>query len=292
MIELHGVAFITGGLGVHQVRAQCNTQSHLLITVILFQWQWLTSQPGIGKTTAYTLTKHGVRRLAIADINFSAAQEIAKDIESQFEGTQAIPLSLDVTNPNSIHEAITETVTRFGRIDYAINSAGVSGPSGVSHAFDIDAWHKTLDVNLHGVWMCSREEIQVMLKQEKMGDSPRSNRGVIVNLASVYGLVGSSRNLPVVAYPTSKHAVVGFTKSDAVMYAPQGIRINALCPGYVTTPMTDPIPLAITQKEEAKIPLGRMAFVEEIADAIAFLVSPMSSYMYESAMVVDGGFLA
>ena len=107
-------------------------------------------------------------------------------------------------------------------------------------------------------------------------------------MASAYGLVGSSCDLPIVAYTASKHAVVGFTKADAITYAPLGIRINAICPGYVETPMLSLFTPEGRRKEESKIPLGRMAQPEEIGDAIAFMLSPMSSYMYGSAMVVDG----
>ncbi|PYI04187.1 NAD(P)-binding protein [Aspergillus sclerotiicarbonarius CBS 121057] len=247
---------------------------------------------GIGKATAYSLAQHGVRQLAIADINFPAAQDTAHDLQSQFSDVQALPLNLNVADPASIKSAITKTVARFGRIDYAVNSAGIVGSTAYSSEHDIADWQKTLDVNLNGVWMASREEIAVMMTQEKMDDSPRSNRGVIVNVASAYGLVGSSRDLPIVAYTASKHAVVGFTKADALTYAPLGIRINAICPGYVETPLLGLLTPEGKQKEESKTPLGRMGQPDEIGDAITFMLSPMSSYMYGSAMVVDGGFTA
>ncbi|RAL05172.1 SDR family NAD(P)-dependent oxidoreductase [Aspergillus ibericus CBS 121593] len=247
---------------------------------------------GIGKATAYSLARHGVRQLAIGDINFPAAQETADDLQSQFSDVQVLPLNLDVADPTSIQRAIAETVSRFGRIDYAVNSAGIVGSTAYSSEHDIADWQKTLDVNLNGVWMASREEITVMLKQEKMDDSPRSNRGVIVNVASAYGLVGSTSTLPIVAYTASKHAVVGFTKADAITYAPLGIRINAICPGYVETPLLALFTPEGKQKEESRIPLGRMGQADEIGDAIAFMLSPLSSYMYGSAMVVDGGFTA
>ncbi|PWY90055.1 oxidoreductase UcpA, partial [Aspergillus heteromorphus CBS 117.55] len=262
MSELNGAAFITGAAS------------------------------GIGKAAAYALVQHGVRQVAIADVNFTAAQQVASDIESQFAGTQALALALDVTNPDAIHEAITQTVARFHRIDYAVNSAGIPGSMAYSSDHDLEAWHKTIDVDLHGVWMCSREEIRVMLTQEKLDDSPRSNRGVIVNLASMYGIVSPSRDLPIVSYTAAKHAVVGFTKIDALTYAPLGIRINALCPGTVDTPVVAALPSEIIKREEAKFPLGRFAVPEEMADAIVFLLSPMSSYMYGSALVVDGGYSA
>ncbi|PYH39487.1 SDR family NAD(P)-dependent oxidoreductase [Aspergillus neoniger CBS 115656] len=224
---------------------------------------------GIGKATAYALARHGVRQLAIADVNFAATQEIAQDIEARFSGVRALPLCIDVTDPVSIHEAVSETVKQFERIDYAVN-------------------RKTLGVNLHGEWMSSREEIKVIMGQEKRGDSPRSSRGVIVNVASAYGLVATPVNIPIVSYTAAKHGVVGMTKADAIVYAPLGVRINAICPGYVQTPMIDQMPDEVMRKEVARVPVGRLADAEEIADTITFMLSPMSSYMYGSALVVDG----
>lgn len=118
--------------------------------------------------------------------------------------------------------------------------------------------------------------------------SLRSSRGVIVNVASAYGLVATPVNIPLVSYTAAKHGVVGMTKADAIVYAPLGIRINAICPGYVQTPMIDQMPDEVMQKEVARVPVGRLADAEEIADTITFMLSPMSSYMYGSALVVDG----
>ncbi|GLA43609.1 hypothetical protein AnigIFM63309_001540 [Aspergillus niger] len=243
---------------------------------------------GIGKATAYALARHGVSQLAIADINFAAAQDTAQDIEARFSGVRALPLNIDVTDPVSIHKAVLETVQQFERIDYAVNSAGIAGSMAYSGDHEIADWEKTLGVNLHGVWMSSREEIKVMMKQEKRDDSPRSSRGVIVNVASAYGLVATPANIPLVSYTAAKHGVVGMSKADAIVYAPLGIRINAICPGYVQTPMIDQMADEVMRKEVLRVPVGRLADVEEIADTITFMLSPMSSYMYGSALVVDG----
>lgn len=119
--------------------------------------------------------------------------------------------------------------------------------------------------------------------------SPRYNRGIIINVASMYGIVATSLNTPVVAYTASKHGVVGLTRADAIAYAPKGIRINAVCPGYVATPLVQgTMQSAVIQREIDKIPVGRMAEMEEIADHITFLASPLSSYMYGASMVADG----
>lgn len=119
--------------------------------------------------------------------------------------------------------------------------------------------------------------------------TPRYNRGVIINVASMYGIVATSLNTPVVAYTASKHGVVGLTRADAIAYAPKGIRINAVCPGYVATPLIQgTMQSAVIQREIDKIPVGRLAEMDEIADHITFLASPMSSYMYGASMVADG----
>ncbi|OJJ54348.1 hypothetical protein ASPSYDRAFT_81987 [Aspergillus sydowii CBS 593.65] len=246
---------------------------------------------GIGKATAFSFAKHGASQLALADINLPAAEKASKEIESRFPGTKVIPLGIDVTKETSINDAVAETADRFGRIDFAVNNAGIGGPASLSAEHSVDEWKKTISINLHGVWMSSRAEIRTMLQQEKREDSPRYNRGVIINVASMYGIVATSLNTPVVAYTASKHGVVGLTRADAIAYAPKGIRINAVCPGYVATPLVQgTMRSAVIQKEIDKIPVGRMAEMEEIADHITFLASPLSSYMYGASMVADGGF--
>lgn len=149
-----------------------------------------------------------------------------------------------------------------------------------------------LAVNTTGVWLCQRAQIRQMLKQEKRTESYRSYRGSIVNTASMYGIVGPSLNVPSTAYATSKHAVVGLSKADAIAFAPQGIKINALCPGYVATPliMSSMSAGSVMENERVKVPLQRLANMEEIGDCVAWLHSDASSYVVGAAMVADGGF--
>ncbi|KAL4926330.1 SDR family NAD(P)-dependent oxidoreductase [Aspergillus undulatus] len=246
---------------------------------------------GIGKATAFSFASHGVTRLALADINLTAAEAAARELTSKFTGIDVIPLGLDVRKEKSIVDAVAETTGRFGRIDYAVNNAGIGGPHDLSADHSLEEWRRTVDIDLNGVWMSSRAEIKVMLEQEKRKNSPRHNRGVIINVASMYGLVATSLNTPVVSYTAAKHGVIGLTRADAIAYAPKGIRINAVCPGYVATPLVEQAMAAnVMQKEVDKIPVGRLASMDEIADHITFLASPMSSYMYGTAMVADGGF--
>lgn len=141
--------------------------------------------------------------------------------------------------------------------------------------------------------MCSRALIRVMLTQDLHPhptlNPARSSRGVIINVASMYGILGTSLNTPAVAYTASKHGVVGLTRADAIAYADKGIRINAICPGYVATPLLEGgMQSGVLQREIGKIPMGRMARMDEIADQISVLASPLSSYMLGAAVVVDG----
>ncbi|KAL4937894.1 hypothetical protein BDV06DRAFT_226522 [Aspergillus oleicola] len=246
---------------------------------------------GIGKATAFSFVRHGVNQIALADINLSAAETAAREIQSEFPDIEAIPLELDVTDEQSINDVVTQIRGKFGTIDYAVNNAGIGGPHDLSADHTLAEWRRTLNIDLNGVWMSSRAEIKVMLEQEKRKDSPRHNRGVIINVASMYGIVATSLNTPVVSYTAAKHGVIGLTRADAVAYAPKGIRINAMCPGYVATPLVEQAMGAkMMQKEIEKVPVGRVASMDEIADHITFLASPLSSYMYGAAMVADGGF--
>ncbi|KAJ6023955.1 hypothetical protein N7540_004752 [Penicillium herquei] len=247
---------------------------------------------GIGKATAFSFARHGVRQLSLADINLSAAQQVCHDMKSHFPGIEAIARRIDVTSESSTNIAVADTVKELGRIDYAVNSAGVAGPHSLSAEHELEGWQNTLDIDLTGVWLTSRAEIRAMLKQKKYEEfttSRRHNVGVIVNVASMYGIIGTSLNVPVVSYTAAKHGVIGLTRADAIAYAPQDIRYNAICPGYVRTPLVgSSVHTEIMQREVAKLPVGRISDMDEIADHITFLASPMSSYMYGAALVADG----
>jgi NAD(P)-dependent dehydrogenase (short-subunit alcohol dehydrogenase family) len=212
-------------------------------------------------------------------------------------------MDVDVTNEKAVDDSITQTVKEFGRIDYAFNNAGVAGAVKPTDQNDSDDFARVMAVNTTGVWLCQRAQIRQMLKQDKISNSARSFRGSIVNTASMYGVIGPSANIPATAYATSKHAVVGMTKADAVVYAPQGVKINAICPGYVATPLimgtiagdvepaqTAVEPNSVLDRECQKVPLQRLATPEEIGDCVAFLHSEASSFMIGASLVADGGF--
>ena len=143
---------------------------------------------------------------------------------------------MDTADEDSVNSAVDQTIKAFSRLDIAVNNAGIGGEAPTDQ-LEFTKWRKVLSINLDGVWLCQRAQIRQMLKQDPLDPPPRGNRGVIVNVASMLGLVASSPGTPAVAYTSSKHGVMGLTKTDATMYAPKGIRINAMCPGYVATPL-------------------------------------------------------
>lgn len=180
----------------------------------------------------------------------------------------------------------------FGRVDYAVNNAGVGGIIKTSDQIPRNEFGRVMAINTTAVWQCQRAQIRQMLKQEKLSDSYRSYRGSIVNVASMYGLVAPPLNVPATAYATSKHAVIGLTKSDALAFAHRGIKINAIAPGYVMTPLVQEHMAKddMIETERMKVPVHRYSEMEEIGDCIAFLHSDAASYMIGATLVADGGY--
>jgi NAD(P)-dependent dehydrogenase (short-subunit alcohol dehydrogenase family) len=175
------------------------------------------------------------------------------------------------------------TIKTYSRLDFAVNNAGVEGLNAITHECTEENWDRTIGINLKGIWLCMKHEIPLMQKQGK---------GAIVNIASIAGLVGFP-GLP--AYVSSKHAIVGLTKTTALEYAKQGIRVNAVCPGVIKTPMVDRTTgkdKAVEKKYEDMEPVGRMGQPEEVAEAIIWLCSDASSFVTGHALAVDGGWIA
>jgi NAD(P)-dependent dehydrogenase (short-subunit alcohol dehydrogenase family) len=233
---------------------------------------------GIGRATAIAFADRGAK-VVIAD--WIENNETVKEITGK--GGSALFVKCDVSNPADVKRLIDETVKTFGRLDFAVNNAGIEGANGLTHECTEVNWDKTIGVNLKGVWLCMKHEIPVMLRQQK---------GAIVNTASVAGLIGF-QGLP--AYVASKHAVVGLTKTTALEYAKKGIRVNAVCPGVIKTPMVDRTTGNDKTVEKQFIdmePVGRMGQPEEVAEAIIWLCSDASSFVTGHAMAVDGGWIA
>ncbi len=237
---------------------------------------------GIGRAAALAFAREGAR-VAVADYEAAAAEETVGLINAA--GGQATSLSGDVTVAAQVQAMLDATIAAYGRLDCAFNNAGIAPyqvNAGGQKIADVapEAWQRILDVNLTGVWRCLRHEVAQMRKQ---------GGGAIVNTASVAGLVG----LPGAAgYVVGKHGVVGLTKAAAIDHAAENIRINAVCPGYIETPMTEESQRRRGDEIVARTALGRFGVPEEIAEAVVWLCSDRASFVTGSNWTVDGGYSA
>jgi NAD(P)-dependent dehydrogenase (short-subunit alcohol dehydrogenase family) len=233
---------------------------------------------GIGRATAIAFARQGAK-VVIAD--WVEDNETMSLIMSN--GGDAIFVKCDVSSPADVQAMVAKTISTYGRLDYAFNNAGIEGVSAPTHECTEENWDRTLGINLKGAWLCMKYEIPEMLKVGK---------GAIVNCASIAGLVGFP-GLP--AYTASKHALVGLTKTTALEYAKQNIRVNAVCPGVIKTPMIDRFTgknKAVEKQFEGMEPLGRLGEPEEVAHAVLWLCSDEASFVTGDAMAVDGGWIA
>ncbi|WP_281298527.1 SDR family oxidoreductase [Flavobacterium limnophilum] len=233
---------------------------------------------GIGRATAIAFARKGTK-VVIADwIENEETMDLIENL-----GGEAVFVQCDVSKSADVKALIEKTIATFGRLDYAFNNAGIEGTSAPVQDCSEENWDKTIDVNLKGIWLCMKYQIPVMLEKGK---------GSIVNCSSVAGLVGF-QGLP--AYVASKHGVIGLTKTAALECAKLGIRVNAVCPGVIQTPMIDRL---TGKKKEAEAqftslePVGRFGQPEEIACSVMWLCSDEASFVTGIAMPVDGGFVA
>lgn len=236
---------------------------------------------GIGKAAALAFARHGAK-VALCDVKADRGEEVAHAIEG--EGGRAIFRRADVSRAGDVDALIAETVQAFGRLDCAFNNAGIEGQLASTAECSEENFDRTLAINLKGLWLCLRREVQQMLRQ--------GGAGAIVNMSSVAGLVGFE-NLP--AYVASKHGVVGLTKTAALEGAAKGIRVNAVCPGVIHTEMIDRITgkdPAIERQFVGMEPMGRMGTPQEIAEAAVWLCSPAASFITGQALAIDGGLVA
>ncbi|PHH64733.1 hypothetical protein CDD81_3995 [Ophiocordyceps australis] len=242
---------------------------------------------GIGKAAAFAFAEHGVQKLAIAGRNQKKLDITAKELKDKFPQLEVLALSIDVAKEEEVKAGFSKLKAAFGRLDIAVNNAGITGRPAPTHETSEEEYMDVINVNLMGIYRCQKQEIILMLEQEDLG--PRRGRGVILNIASIMSYVSTQPPFGCPAYCTAKHGMLGLTKSDAVTYAEKNIRINALCPGFVDTP------LLIDEVRTAVIPLTpmrRMATPEEIADSIVILSSSMNSFAQGSGWIVDGGYTA
>ncbi|HEY7077305.1 MAG TPA: glucose 1-dehydrogenase [Solirubrobacteraceae bacterium] len=236
---------------------------------------------GIGRATAELLAGLGARVVA-SDIDADGGAEVVARLRA--DGAEARFVAADVAREGAVAAAVEEAVAAWGRIDCAANCAGVGGGHGATHEYDVETWDRIVAVNLRGTWLAMRAEIAAMLAG--------GAGGAIVNVASTLALRGSPFASP---YSASKHGVLGLTRTAAVEYAPHGIRVNAVCPGAIDTPMMDETFARFAGFREALIgfvPMGRMGTADEVAGAIAWLCSDAASFVTGDALTIEGGLLS
>jgi NAD(P)-dependent dehydrogenase (short-subunit alcohol dehydrogenase family) len=233
---------------------------------------------GIGEACVLTYARAGANVLVV-DVNAELGEKVVAAAKQV--GGDARFVRADVGDPSSVEQMVDAAVQAFGRLDIAVNNAGIGGESNPTSAYSVEGWRKVIDINLNGVFYCMRYEIPAMLK---------NGGGAIVNMASILGSVGFA-NSP--AYVAAKHGVVGLTKSAALEYTKQGIRINSVGPGFIKTPL-----LAANLDEQAQAYLsglhagGRMGESEEVAALVAFLSSEEASFLSGGYYLVDAGYTA
>jgi NAD(P)-dependent dehydrogenase (short-subunit alcohol dehydrogenase family) len=237
---------------------------------------------GIGRATALAFAREGAR-VAVADMMEDAARETVARVNAV--GGQALSLSGDVSKDADVRAMIEAVVGAYGRLDCAFNNAGIAGwhvdsVNQKTAEWSEESFDRMIAVNLKGVWLCMRHELPQMQAQ---------GGGAIVNTGSIAGLVGLPNSS---AYVAAKHGVVGLTKTAALEYAEANIRVNAVCPGYIRTPMTEPSMRLRGEAILAQTPLKRMGNPEEIAEMVVWLCSDRASYVSGAAYNVDGGWMA
>lgn len=238
---------------------------------------------GIGRATALAFAREGAK-VVVADVSTRESEETVRLIRDA--GGEALFVRTDVSRSADWQTAVDETLKEYGRIDVLFNNAGIEGQSAPTADYTEEAFDKLISINLKGAWLGMRAVIPQMLKQKK---------GAIINNASILGLVGFAS---AIAYTAAKHAVIGMTKVAALEYSAQGIRINAVCPGFIKTPMVERGLAQMGDAEQLMAQIaqlhavGRMGEPEEIANVVLFLASDDASFITGAAYLADGGYTA
>ncbi|WP_405219208.1 SDR family NAD(P)-dependent oxidoreductase [Agrococcus sp. Ld7] len=234
---------------------------------------------GLGEAISKDLAQHGVK-VVVADISLDSATRVADEITDA--GGTAAPFRADTAVAEDSKKAVEFTVETYGALNYAVNNAGIAGATAPVGELDVDDWDKVIAINLSGVLYGMRYQVPAILEAG-------AAEGAIVNMASIHGSVAAPGNA---AYTAAKHGVVGMTKNAAAEYGAQGLRINAIGPGYIETPLLAAAPKEVLEGLEAKHPLGRLGQPEEVASLTTFLLSDKASFMTGAYVLVDGGYTA
>ncbi|RDI69982.1 SDR family NAD(P)-dependent oxidoreductase [Halopelagius longus] len=237
---------------------------------------------GIGRTTALTFAERGVS-VVIADVDTEGGEETVARIED--DGGNALFVETDVTDPSAAESMVDAAVDEYGRLDYAFNNAGIGGAQNPVAEYDPEKWQTVVDVNLVGVFNCMRAELSQMQAQDE--------GGVIVNNSSVLGKVGFENSS---GYAAAKHGVLGLTKTAALENGETGVRINAVCPGFIETPLLEAGGITsdseMRKQIESRHAMNRLGTPEEVADAVVWLCEDDASFITGEALGVDGGYLS
>lgn len=235
---------------------------------------------GLGKAAAIAFAKEGAK-IVVGHVSEGTGEKTVSIIKEN--GGEAVSIRADVSKSSEVQAMVQKAVETYGRLDCAYNNAGVAAPPKLTPETTEEDWDRVISINLKGVWLSMKYEIPEMLKQKT---------GAIVNASSMLGLIGLAKRAP---YAASKHGIIGLTKVAALEYAEAGIRVNALCPAVVRTPIVESI-IASDPQAEAKlmsmIPMGRLGTLDEMAEAVVWLCSDASSYVTGHSLSVDGGAVA
>ncbi|KAL6247636.1 hypothetical protein RBB50_004984 [Rhinocladiella similis] len=247
---------------------------------------------GIGQACTLELVRGGATGILITDLNEKGLEQTVRMSRAINENLPILAEVADITLDGTATRLVSKTAEKFGRLDYALNVAGVVGKQGPIDQIAPAEYDFVTSVNARAVWLCERAEIAQMLKQDRgqTHDGRTGDRGAIVNIASICGLVGFPYSTP---YTMTKHAVLGLTKSDSTTFAAQGIRINSVCPGIIDTPLINAETRQFSESYAEKFTaMKRLGTAQEIADMAIFLCSSRATYITGAAMVVDGGHTA
>lgn len=228
---------------------------------------------GIGRAAAFKFAQEGAR-VMVCDISLPAIEDTVAAIKES--GCEADGYRVDVTNKGQIEEMVKTVMVKYGCIDVLVNNAGIIQDAQLSKMSD-EQFDRVIDINLRGTYLCTRAVVDIMIAQ---------NSGVILNASSIVGLYG---NFGQTNYAASKFGVIGMAKSWAKELGRKGIRVNAVCPGFIDTPILEAMPEKVIRAMEQKVPLGRLGKPEEIANVYAFLASDEAGYINGAVIEVSGG---